>query len=168
MTWRKLLNEKVSCLKKDLQLGNGEKTIDLVKIKSILLQDEKLNSCRIETSPPIRNTNSSTYRNVPNIYENMFNLDFLSSQYEDRSNILEELQNRTKVLGENITEFTSSNHSNRHFCSDIIFNLSNRVLSDAEIKIIEKSLDIAPIQKKINELELRKDFEEFCRRMRIK
>ena len=55
-----------------------------------------------------------------------------------------------------------------YFCSDTVFNLSNRVLSDSEIKELEKGLDFAPIQRKINEPELRKDFEEFCRRMRIK
>ena len=54
------------------------------------------------------------------------------------------------------------------FCSDTVFNLSNRVLSDSEIKLLEKGLDFAPIQRKINEPELRKDFNEFCRRMRIK
>ena len=47
-----------------------------------------------------------------------------------------------------------------HFCSDCVFNLSNRVLSE--------NLDFAPIQQKINESELRKDFEEFCGRMRTK
>ena len=98
----------------------------------------------------------------------MFDLDFLSSQDEDIVNIVEELQNRTEVSGNNITENTSSNRLKGHFCSDTIFNLSHRVLSDAEIKILEKGLDFAPIQRKINEPELRKDFEEFCRRMRIK
>ena len=98
----------------------------------------------------------------------MFDLDFLSSQDEDIGNIVEELQNRTEVSGNNITENTSSNRLKGHFCSDTIFNLSHRVLSDAEIKILEKGLDFAPIQRKINEPELRKDFEEFCRRMRIK
>ena len=48
------------------------------------------------------------------------------------------------------------------------FNLSNRVLSDNEIKVLEKGLDFAPIQRKINEPELRSDFGEFCRHMRIK
>ena len=36
------------------------------------------------------------------------------------------------------------------------------------MKILEKGLDFALIQRKINEPELRKDFERFCRRMRIK
>ena len=55
-----------------------------------------------------------------------------------------------------------------YFCLNTIFNLSNRVLSDNEIKVLEKDLDFAPIQRRINEPELRSDFGEFCRRMRIK
>ena len=38
---------------------------------------------------------------------------------------------------------------------------------DTEINIVEKGLDFVPIQNKINQPELRKDFEEFCRRMSI-
>ena len=48
------------------------------------------------------------------------------------------------------------------------FNLRHRVLCDCKIKILEKDIDIGSIRRKINEIELRKDFEEFCRRMRIK
>ena len=67
------VDQKVSCLKKELQLGNGEKTIVLTETKNILLQDEKLNSSRIETY----------------ISENMFNLDLISSQDIDLVNVLE-------------------------------------------------------------------------------
>ena len=140
----------------------------MTELKKILLQDEKLNSSRIQKSPPVRVTNSSSSINTSNISKNTFDLDFLSLQDEDLVYILEELQNRTEVSGNNTTEYTSSNLLKGHFCSDTIFNLSHRVLSDAEIKILEKGLDFAPIQRKINERELRKDFEEFCRRMRIK
>ena len=80
----------------------------------------------------------------------MFDLDLLSSQDQ-------ELKNRTEVLGTNITEITSSNRLKGRFCLDTIFNLSHMILSNAEIKILEKSLDFAPIQSKINEPELRKD-----------
>ena len=84
--------------------------------------------------------------------------------------ILEELHssNRvTSVMG--ISSITANeNRLTGYFCSDTIFNLSNRVLSDSEIKVLEKGLDFAPIQRKINELQLRSDFWEFCRRMRIK
>ena len=49
-----------------------------------------------------------------------------------------------------------------------IFNLSHRVLTDAEIKVLEKGLDFAPIQWKINGSELKQDFNDFCRRMYLK
>ena len=41
-------------------------------------------------------------------------------------------------------------------------------MSDTEIKILEKGLDYAPIQNKVNELELRQDFDEFSRKMHLK
>ena len=56
----------------------------------------------------------------------------------------------------------------RYFCSDTVFNLSWKVLPDTEIQILEKGLDFASIQNKINEPELRSDFEDFCCRMRTK
>ena len=37
-----------------------------------------------------------------------------------------------------------------------------------KIKVLEKGLDYAPIKNKVNEPELRSDFEEFCSRMRFK
>ena len=40
-------------------------------------------------------------------------------------------------------------------------------MTDTEIRILEKGLDLAPIQNKINESELN-DFEEFYRRMGTK
>ena len=49
-----------------------------------------------------------------------------------------------------------------------LFSTSRKVLSDAEIKVLEKGLDYVPIQNKINEPELRRDFENFCRQMRLK
>ena len=167
-TVEKTTDQNVSCLKTELQLGNDQKTIDLIKMKNVLLQDEKLNSSRIQTSPPVRVTNGSMSTNTSNISENMFDLDFLSAQVEDLVNILQELQNRTEVSEDNITEITCINRLKGHFCPDTIFNLSHRVLSDAEIKGLEKGLDFSPIQRKISEPELRKNFEEFCRHTRIK
>ena len=130
----KTTDQNVSCLKRELQLKSGEKTIDLTKTKNILFQDENLNSSRIQTFCPARVTNNSTSRNKSFISENMIDLDFLSSQDEDLVNILGELQNRMEVSRDNITEITSSNRLKGYFCSDTIFNLSHRVLPDAQIK----------------------------------
>ena len=56
---------------------------------------------------------------------------------------------------------TYENRLTGYFCSDTFFNLSKKVLSDAKIKFLEKGLDHALIQNKINEPELRRDFENF-------
>ena len=51
---------------------------------------------------------------------------------------------------------------------ETIFNLSHRVLTDAEIRVLEKGLNFALIQGLINEAELKQDFNDFCRRMCLK
>ena len=95
----KTVDQNISCLKKELQLGNGEKTINL-KIRNILL---------------LRVSNSSSSINTSIISENMFDLDFLSLQDENLMNILEELQNRTEVSRDSITAITSSFRLKGHF-----------------------------------------------------
>ena len=63
-----------------------------------------------------------------------------SAQDEELLEILEELQKPTKgTIDEN-------DRLEGHFCSDTVFNLSNKILSDSEIKLLEKGLDFAPIQ----------------------
>ena len=42
------------------------------------------------------------------------------------------------------------------------------MLTETEINILEKDLDNARIQNKINELKLKQDFQEFSRKMRLK
>ena len=89
---------------------------------------------------------------------------------EEMVEILEELHSSNR---ETLVTGISSIPANEnglagYFCSDTIFNLSNRVLSDNEIKVLEKGLHFAPMQRKINEPELRSDFGKICRRMIIK
>ena len=45
-----------------------------------------------------------------------------------------------------------------YFCSETVFNLS-KVLTETEIKVLEKGLDYVPVQNKVNEPEPRSDFE---------
>ena len=61
--------------------------------------------------------------------------------------ILEELGNVEKV-NEHDVNVTSLGRLRGHFCSDTIFNISHRILSDAAIKVLEKGLDFAHIQRK--------------------
>ena len=54
-------------------------------------------------------------------------------------NILEELQTKIEVLGDSITQFTSSDHLKRHFYPATIFNLSHMVQkTKVETKVLEK------------------------------
>ena len=72
-----------------------------------------------------------------------------------------ECQNSScSLVGSNETELSST--QDRELVS-ILVDLEN-----SEIKVLEKVLDYASIQCKINEPELRNEFEEFCRRMRPK
>ena len=82
-------------------------------------------------------------------------------------NLLKELKERLTILFK-LSIITDESRLSGYFCSETIFNLSNRVLSDAEIRVLEKGLDYAPIQRKINQPELRHDFNDFCRRIRLK
>ena len=94
----------------------------------------------------------------------------LSTQDIEVLEILEELESNTNAnfTGCKHKYNTDDSRMKGYFCSDTVFNLSNKVLTEDEIKVLEKGLDFAPIQRKVNEPELRQDFENFCRRMRIK
>ena len=55
-----------------------------------------------------------------------------------------------------------------YFCPHTVYNLSKRVLTNAEMKVLVKGVDSAPIQHQINKPELKTDFKKFCRRMQLK
>jgi hypothetical protein len=55
-----------------------------------------------------------------------------------------------------------------HFTSENVFNLSHKILSETEIRVLSKGLQFLPTSFKIDEVDLRKDFNEFSRRMRNK
>ena len=79
--------------------------------------------------------------------------------------ILKDLQNIDFTVHNNSTE---TSRLKACFCRETVFNPSKKVLTEAEIKVLDKGLDYAPSQNKVNEPELCSDFEEFCRRMRLK
>ena len=138
-------------------------TSDLSKIYNELLACEKSNSFNSGTCPPDLCTNSAVFSNSSSSQISQNDASVFSSQYEELLSILQDLQ-------QNSSSETNSNSKRirGYFCSDTVFDLSSKVLMDIEINICEKGLDFAPNLNKINELEPRKDFEEFCRRTRIK
>ena len=71
--------------------------------------------------------------------------DTFSSQYDELFHVLEDLQKEFPVNGNSVSSAESSIRG--------IFNLSNRILSEGEIKALEKGLDLAPTPRKNNEYE---------------
>ena len=55
-----------------------------------------------------------------------------------------------------------------YFCSKSVFNLSKKVFAEIEIHVLEKGLGFTPTPTKINQNDLRTDFNEFARKMRCK
>ena len=55
-----------------------------------------------------------------------------------------------------------------YFCSDVVFNLSHKVLSDLEISALGKRKGFTNTPTFISEADLRRDFANFSRKMRCK
>ena len=125
-------------------------TVNLSEIYNQLLEDELNNTSKVEVSPPKVCTNSASSSNASDSIDVEDSFTISSSQDVEILSILEELQRKSPSKA-----FNNSNDRLSGY-------LSKKVLTDIEIKVLEKGLDYAPIQNKINEPELRRDFEEFC------
>ena len=138
-----------------------EQVEDLFQIYSDLLAGEN-SSSKMDTCPPNLCNNSAHTSNNSGSPNGEKNEPLFCTQDKEILSILKELEQVQS------TRITNSDRISGYFCSDTVFNLSKKVLPDMEIKILEKRLDYAPIQNKINKPELRRDFEDFAGRMRLK
>ena len=73
-----------------------------------------------------------------------------------------------EVLEEEVQSRVSSRRLKGYFCSDTVFNLSKKVLTETEIGVLERGLGFVPTPNLINEENLRRDFDDFSRKMRCK
>ena len=55
-----------------------------------------------------------------------------------------------------------------YFCADTVFNLSQKVLTETEMKVLEIGLGFSPTPNLINETDPRRNFENFSRKMRCR
>ena len=145
--------------------GRTEKEFNFSELYLNLLETERTNSSKMETTPPTLSTNSSECQNSSCSLVESNETEIFSIQDRELASILEDLE---KIDNNRVANATEKNRLSGYFCSDTIFNLTRNVLTDSEIKVLEKGLEYAPIQSKINEPELQNDFEEFCRRMHLK
>ena len=126
------------------------------------LQAGENRSSKIDTSPPSLCTNSAHRSSDSGSPNGKRNEPLFCTQDKEILSVLEELEHVQS------TSITDRDRMSGCFCSDTVFTLSKNALSDMDIKILEKGLDYAPIQNKINKPELRRDSEGYARRMRHK
>ena len=157
-------NDEVNFVKKD----DIKKGIDL---NCILVNLEK-SSPQHPTSPSKLCSDTSTSNNSSDCFNKQASLDKdadgeILHILDGLLNLSEGSENRSQGIKEQVNESfqnsctTFESRLTGYFCSETIFNLSHRMLTDAEIKVLEKGLDLAPVQRKINESELKQDFNDF-------
>ena len=161
---------------KDLRSTGQKSTMSKEELKSVcnlLLSEDSLTA---EPRPPVVivdtsiSDNTSAPSNTEEPREEIQNHDnSVSDMDEELLSVLINLQNAEPdtqheidnpiVKSEGLSTKATVTDEGRlqgSFCSKTVFNLSQRVLSEIEIQVLEKGLDFAPIQKSINEPELRK------------
>ena len=98
------------------------------------LQGEENNSSKTGTSAPDVCTKSTQSLSHSRGLEEESDT-VLSTQNKEMSSISEELENKIDM-----SNINSQSKLTGYFCSNTIFNLSQNVLPDTEIKILEKDL----------------------------
>ena len=84
----------------------------------------------------------------------------LDSGDEELVNILHDLDKSQGVTAEKSPKKVNGRLKG-YFCSKTAFNLSRKVLTETEIRVLEKGLVLAPTPARINESDLKRDFNEF-------
>ena len=136
----------------------GKSFVDFEAIKRDLLSGE--NSSITSSNPPVICTNTSVVQESYDVNMSS-NVRLSSTQDMELLEILEELQNSNEIISSDSScDVIPDKRLKGYFCSDAVFNLSDRVLSEGEIKVLEKGLDFVPFQRKLNEPELRRDFQD--------
>ena len=136
----------------------GKSFVDFEAIKRDLLSGE--NSSKTSSNPPVICTNTSVVQESYDVNMSS-NVRLSSTQDMELLEILEELQNSNEIISSDSScDVIPDKRLKGYFCSDAVFNLSDRVLSEGEIKVLEKGLDFVPFQRKLNEPELRRDFQD--------
>ena len=150
---RTLIDQK-TCLDKNSNLRNS---LNFPKVSYATILKQPIRTVRPTSAPVYVPPQVSTSLNVS---ESLHDL----TQGDD--SLLETLQS-LGVINDSVLE-TDSDRIKGSFSSDSVFNLSKKVLSKTEIKVLEKGLRFSPTPSFINETDLQRDFDDFARKMRCK
>ena len=117
----------------------GKSFVDFEAIKRDLLSGE--NSSKTSNNPPVVCTNKSVVQKNYDVNTSS-DIRLSSTQDMESSEILEELQNSNEIISSDSScDVIPDKRLKGYFCSDTVFNLSGRVLSESEIKVLAKGLE---------------------------
>ena len=120
--------------KTSLQVGKS--FVDFEAIKRDLFSGE--NSFKISNKPPVVCTDTSVVQKNYDVNTSS-DIRLTSTQDMELLEILEELQNSNEIISSDSScDVISDKRFKGYFCSDTGFNLRGRVLSESEIKVLEK------------------------------
>ena len=117
----------------------------IVFCKTQSLQNER-GSLSGTSNPPLTCTSTAGLINTPTS----------SNTVED--NIRNIKENISVTLEELITRTDDNRRLKGYFCSDVVFNLSHKLLTDLEISVLAKGLGFSPTPAFINKADLRSHF----------
>ena len=145
---------------------SGNESVDLEAIKKNLLNAEVSKSSKISNTLPNICLDTSAPHNFSNFVSETTKTKtvMLFTQDKEILQISEELENNATAnfTGCQNNCNTEAFRMKGYFCSDTVLNLDHKVFSEYETKVLEKGLDFPLIQKKVNEPEVRQDFENFA------
>ena len=133
---RKKKNSYAGAVRYD-NISTCANTTDLSKIYCELSECQKSNSSNSGTCPPDLCTNSTEVSSSSNSQISQNEANVFSSQDEELLSILQDLQHNFSSETE-----SSSKLIGGYFCSDTVFNLTSKVMTDTEMNILEKRLKI--------------------------
>ena len=84
------------------------------------------------------------------------------------SNCTSSSETSIEVLEKEVKSPVTSKILKGYFCSDTVFNLNKKVLTETEIGVFKRDLGFVPRPNLINEENLRSDLNDFSRKMRCK
>ena len=142
------LIDQQTCLDKN---SNSRNSLNFPKVSYATILKQPIRTVRPTSAPVYSPPQVSTSQNLSGF---------------SRWFLLETLQS-LGVINDSVLE-TDSDRIKGFFSSDSVFNLSKKVLSKTEIKVLEKDLGFSPTPSFINEADLQRDFDDFARKMRCK
>ena len=149
--------------------GNTDRGVD----------DNHLGEKVISNNKQSFNSREKQSKNVSLSQRDTFLVDILASLLRDKSTVQALSPSIiTSTAGNVSTNDTSSSCSKTkqiappanseriktYFCSDTVFNLSNKVLSQTKISLLERGFGFVPTPNMINKADLRRNFNDFSRK----